>query len=71
MSLEDTLASLIELGAGFHPDLSGADNVRSSTALFGMSRYEANRRYDEIVEFAGIDKFMDTPVKRYSSLPDP
>jgi lipopolysaccharide transport system ATP-binding protein len=61
------VASLIELGVGFHPDLTGADNVRFSAAILGMSRQEIRRHYDAIVEFAGIASFMDTPVKRYSS----
>jgi ABC-type polysaccharide/polyol phosphate transport system ATPase subunit len=61
------VASLIELGVGFHADLTGADNVRFSAAVLGMSRQEIRRRYDDIVEFAGIGSFMDTPVKRYSS----
>jgi ABC-type polysaccharide/polyol phosphate transport system ATPase subunit len=61
------VASLIELGVGFHPDLTGVDNVRFSAAVLGMSSQEIRRHYDEIVEFAGIGPFMDTPVKRYSS----
>ncbi len=61
------VASLIELGVGFQPDLTGAENVRFSAAVLGMSRSEVARHYDAIVEFAGIESFMDTPVKRYSS----
>jgi ABC-type polysaccharide/polyol phosphate transport system ATPase subunit len=61
------VASLIELGVGFHPDLTGADNVRFSAAILGMSRQAVLRHYDEIVAFAGIEEFMGTPVKRYSS----
>ena len=61
------VASLIELGAGFHPDLTGRDNVRFAAVLLGMTSDEMNRRYDEIVAFAGIERFMETPVKRYSS----
>ena len=61
------VASLIELGVGFHPDLTGADNVRFSAAVLGMSRQEVKRHYDDIVQFAGIESFMGTPVKRYSS----
>ena len=61
------VASLIEVGVGFHPDLTGVDNVRFSAAVLGMSSQEIRRHYDEIVEFAGIGPFMDTPVKRYSS----
>ena len=62
-----SVASLIELGVGFHPDLTGSDNVRFSAAILGMPRQEIAKRYDEIVAFAGIERFMDTPVKRYSS----
>jgi lipopolysaccharide transport system ATP-binding protein len=61
------IASLIELGVGFHPDLTGSENVRFSAAVLGMSRSEVAKRYDAIVEFAGIPDFMGTPVKRYSS----
>jgi ABC-type polysaccharide/polyol phosphate transport system ATPase subunit len=61
------VASLIELGVGFHPDLTGADNVRFSAAVLGMSSQEIRRHYEAIVEFAGIGDFMGTPVKRYSS----
>lgn len=61
------VASLIELGVGFHPDLTGAHNVRFAGAILGMGSSEVRRRYDEIVAFAGMEKFMATPVKRYSS----
>lgn len=61
------LASLIELGVGFHPDLTGAENIRFSAAILGMSRSEVRSRYDEIIDFAGVGSFIDTPVKRYSS----
>jgi lipopolysaccharide transport system ATP-binding protein len=61
------VASLIELGVGFHPDLTGADNVRFSAAVLGMSKQEIRKHYDAIVDFAGIEPFMGTPVKRYSS----
>jgi ABC-type polysaccharide/polyol phosphate transport system ATPase subunit len=61
------VASLIELGVGFHPDLTGSDNVRFSAAVLGMSRQDVKRHYDDIVQFAGIESFMGTPVKRYSS----
>lgn len=59
--------SLIELGVGFHPDLTGAQNVEFAGAILGLSRREVRNRFDAIVDFAGIDKFIDTPVKRYSS----
>jgi len=61
------IAPLIELGAGFHPDLSGRENVYLNGALMGLSRREIDLRYDEIVAFAELAGFMDTPVKHYSS----
>lgn len=61
------MASLIELGAGFHPDLSGRENVYLNGSILGLKRQEINDRFDAIVSFAGLEKFIDTPVKRYSS----
>ncbi len=61
------LASLLEVGTGFHPDLSGRDNIFLNGAILGMTRREIARKFDEIVAFAEIEKFIDTPVKRYSS----
>jgi lipopolysaccharide transport system ATP-binding protein len=61
------VSSLLEVGIGFHPELSGRDNVYLNGAILGMSRQEIRRKFDEIVEFAEISKFLDTPVKRYSS----
>jgi len=61
------LASLLEVGTGFHPELSGRENVFLNGAILGMSRSEVARKFDEIVAFAEVDKFIDTPVKRYSS----
>jgi len=61
------LGSLLEVGTGFHPDLTGRENIYLSGAFLGMRRQEVRRRFDEIVEFAGIGKFLDEPVKRYSS----
>lgn len=61
------VSALIELGAGFHGDLTGRENVYLNASILGMSRREARRKFDEIVDFAGIDAFLDTPVKRYSS----
>ncbi len=61
------LASLIEVGAGFHPELTGRENVFLNGAILGMSRREVARRLDDIVGFAELDRFIDTPVKRYSS----
>jgi lipopolysaccharide transport system ATP-binding protein len=61
------VASLIELGVGFHPELTGSDNVRFAAAMLGMSTADLALRWDRIVDFAGIGPFMETPVKRYSS----
>jgi lipopolysaccharide transport system ATP-binding protein len=61
------LSALIEVGAGFHPDLTGRENVFLSGVILGMSRAEVARKFDTIVEFAGLAPFIDTPVKRYSS----
>jgi ABC-type polysaccharide/polyol phosphate transport system ATPase subunit len=61
------VAPLIEVGAGFHPDLSGRENIHLNAAITGMSRAEIGRHFDEIVEFSGLAEFLDTPVKRYSS----
>jgi ABC-type polysaccharide/polyol phosphate transport system ATPase subunit len=61
------MSALIELGAGFHPDLTGRENIYLNGAILGMRRDEIRKRFDQIVDFAGIGKFLDTPVKRYSS----
>lgn len=61
------LASLLEVGTGFHPDLSGRDNVFLNGAILGMKKQEIASKLDEIVEFSGVAKYIDTPVKRYSS----
>ena len=61
------LGSLLEVGTGFHLELTGRENVKLNGAILGMSRQEINRRFDEIVEFSGVEEFIDTPVKRYSS----
>lgn len=61
------VASLLEVGTGFHPDLSGRENIFLNGAVLGMKRREIEARFDEIVAFAEIEKFMDTAVKRYSS----
>jgi lipopolysaccharide transport system ATP-binding protein len=67
IAMNGRFSALIELGAGFHPDLSGRENVYLNGTILGMRRAEISRRFDEIVAFAGIEKFIDTPVKRYSS----
>jgi ABC-type polysaccharide/polyol phosphate transport system ATPase subunit len=61
------LSALIELGAGFHPDLTGSENIFLNGVILGMSRAQIQQRYDQIVEFSGISQYLDTPVKRYSS----
>src|SRR3954471_17360884 len=61
------VGALLEVGTGFHPELTGRENVYLNGAILGMSRKVVDRRFDEIVEFAGIPAFLDTPVKRYSS----
>lgn len=61
------VASLLEVGTGFHPELTGRENIFLNGAILGMRREEIRRQFDAIVDFAGIEKFLDTPVKRYSS----
>jgi lipopolysaccharide transport system ATP-binding protein len=61
------VASLLEVGTGFHPELTGRENIYLSGSILGMRRAEMSRRFDEIVDFAGVERFLDTPVKRYSS----
>ena len=61
------VASLLEVGTGFHPELTGRENIYLNGSLLGMSRSEIRKQFDEIVAFAGVEKFLDTPVKRYSS----
>jgi lipopolysaccharide transport system ATP-binding protein len=61
------VGSLLEVGTGFHPDLTGRENIYLNGAILGMKRDEINRKFDEIVAFAQVDRFLDTPVKRYSS----
>src|SRR5205823_3115600 len=67
IELEGRVASLLEVGSGFHPELTGRENVLLNGAILGMARAETASRFNEIVEFAGVEKFIDTPVKRYSS----
>jgi lipopolysaccharide transport system ATP-binding protein len=61
------LSALIEVGAGFHPDLTGRENIYLNGTILGMTRREISRRFDEIVAFSGLEEFLDTPVKRYST----
>lgn len=67
ITLDGRIASLLEVGTGFHPELSGRENIYLNGAILGMSRNEISRKFDEIVAFSEVERFLDTPVKRYSS----
>lgn len=67
IKINGRIASLLEVGTGFHPELSGRENIYLNGAILGMSRREISRKFAEIVDFSGVEKFLDTPVKRYSS----
>lgn len=67
ISIKGRVASLLEVGTGFHPELTGRENVYLNGAILGMGKAEIRRKFDEIVAFAEVEKFLDTPVKRYSS----
>ena len=67
MTIRGKISSLLEVGTGFHPELTGRENIFLNGAILGMSKVEIIRKFDEIVEFSEIEKFLDTPVKRYSS----
>lgn len=67
ITIHGRIASLLEVGTGFHPELTGRENIYLNGAVLGMSRVEIRRKFDEIVDFAEIERFLDTPVKRYSS----
>ena len=67
VKVKGRIGSLLEVGTGFHPELTGRENVYLNGAILGMKKAEITRRFDEIVDFAGVEKFIDTPVKRYSS----
>jgi ABC-type polysaccharide/polyol phosphate transport system ATPase subunit len=67
VKIKGRVASLLEVGTGFHPELSGRENIYLNGAILGMTRREITRKFDEIVDFSGVDRYIDTPVKRYSS----
>lgn len=67
VTVNGTVSPLLELGTGFHPELSGKENVFLASSVMGQTKRDVERRYDSIVDFAGIEEFMDTPVKNYSS----
>ena len=67
ITLRGRVGSLLEVGTGFHPELTGRDNIFLNGAILGMKRSEIERKFDEIVDFSEVEQFIDTPVKRYSS----
>jgi lipopolysaccharide transport system ATP-binding protein len=67
VKVKGRIASLLEVGTGFHPELTGRENIYLNGAILGMTKHEVTRKFDEIVDFSGVEKFIDTPVKRYSS----
>lgn len=67
IKLKGRVASLLEVGTGFHPELTGRENVYLNGAILGMTKIEVSRKFDEIVDFSGVERYIDTPVKRYSS----
>jgi lipopolysaccharide transport system ATP-binding protein len=67
VEIKGRVASLLEVGTGFHPELTGRENIYLNGAILGMTRSEIKQKFDEIVDFAEVEKFLDTPVKRYSS----
>ncbi len=67
ISLKGRVASLLEVGTGFHPDLTGRENIFLNAAILGMRTHEIRKNFDAIIDFAGVEKFLDTPIKRYSS----
>jgi lipopolysaccharide transport system ATP-binding protein len=67
VKIKGRIASLLEVGTGFHPELTGRENIYLNGAILGMRKAEIKRKFDEIVAFAGVERYIDTPVKRYSS----
>lgn len=67
VKMKGRIASLLEVGTGFHPEMTGRENIYQNGAILGMTRHEITRKFDEIVDFSGCEAYIDTPVKRYSS----
>ena len=67
IKIKGRIGSLLEVGTGFHPDLTGRENIYLNGAILGMRKHEIDKKLDEIIDFSGVEKFIDTPVKRYSS----
>ena len=67
VTIRGRVSSLLEVGTGFHPELTGRENVYMNGTILGMTKREIDRKFDEIVDFSGVEKFLDTPIKRYSS----
>ena len=67
IKVKGRIASLLEVGTGFHPELTGRENIFLNGAILGMSKQEIKSKFDEIVDFSGVERYIDTPVKRYSS----
>jgi ABC-type polysaccharide/polyol phosphate transport system ATPase subunit len=67
INIKGRIASLLEVGTGFHPELTGRENIFLNGAILGMTKWEISKKFDEIVDFSGVEKYIDTPVKRYSS----
>ena len=67
INIKGRVASLLEVGTGFHPELTGRENIYLNGAILGMRKKEIDRKLDEIIDFSGVERYIDTPVKRYSS----
>jgi lipopolysaccharide transport system ATP-binding protein len=67
VKIKGRIASLLEVGTGFHPDLSGRENIYLNGAIMGLRKWQIDERLDEIIDFGGVEQYLDTPVKRYSS----
>jgi lipopolysaccharide transport system ATP-binding protein len=67
VKIKGRIVSLLEVGTGFHPDLSGRENIYLNGAIMGLRKWQIDERLDEIIDFGGVEQYLDTPVKRYSS----